>query len=66
MTEQPKTYVYRDTEVKLTGRTADKELKSTRRTKEPSVVTLHEITPVDSMNGTWKKWVRMTELFEVK
>jgi hypothetical protein len=69
MTDTTKTYVFHDTEVKLTGRTADKELKTTRRTKpsaEPTVATLHEITPVDSMNGSWKKWVRMAELFEIK
>lgn len=69
MTEQ-KTYVFQDTEVKLTGRTADKELKSTRRgsTKDtgPTIATLHEITPVDALNGSWKKWVRMLELFEIK
>ena len=63
-----KTYVFQNTEVKLTGRTANKELKPTRRTKpgEQNVATLFEITPVDPMNGTWKKWVRMEELFEIK
>ena len=66
MDEQEKTYVHKDIEVKLTGRTANKELKATRRNQNPSAVMLYEITPVDSMNGSWKKWVRMAELFEIK
>lgn len=68
MTEE-KTYVFQDVEVKLTGRIAEKELKKTRRTKNdesPPIATLYEITPVDSMNGSWKKWVRMEQLSEIK
>jgi len=65
MTEEVKTYVYTNTEVRLTGRTANKELKSTRKGKESTVAVLHEITPADPENGSWKKWVRMAELFEI-
>lgn len=67
MSDQVKTYVFQNTEVKLTGRTANKELKPTRRTKsdEPNIATLYEITPVDQLNGSWKKWVRLVELFEI-
>lgn len=67
MTEETRTFVFQNTEVKMTGRTANKELKPTRRSKtsEPNVATLYEITPVDSMNGSWKKWCRMEELFEI-
>lgn len=62
-----KTYVFQNVEVKLTGRTADRELKPTRRSTEPTVATLYEITPVDQENsGSWKKWVRISELFEIK
>jgi hypothetical protein len=58
MTE--KNYVYENNEVKLTGRTASKPLRSG---KVDEVV---EVTPVDTIVGTWKKWVRMAELFEVQ
>lgn len=63
-----KTYVFHDAEVKLTGRSADRPLTQTRRNKDkgPTVAQLFEITPVDPLNGSWKKWVRMTELFEIK
>lgn len=66
MTEKEKTFVHGDVEVKLTGRTAEREL--TRQTKRvvAKSVTLHEITPVDAENGSWKKWVRMTDLYEIK
>jgi hypothetical protein len=60
-----KTYVYKETEVKLTGRTAEKEIKGLRKGTPSRVAVLHEITPVDSLNGSWKKWVQMVELFEI-
>lgn len=59
MTDLAQTYVYENVEVQKTGRTAQKTLKS------GSVDQLVEITPVDSMVGSWKKWVRDAELFEV-
>lgn len=62
-----KTFIYNDTEVKFTGRTAEKELAATgRRNSKTKTVTLHEITPTDSENGSWKKWVRITDLYEIK
>ncbi len=69
--ELAKTYVFNNTEVRCTGRTADRQVtKTPRRTagKEPttSVTTLYEVTPTDQLNGSWKKWVRMAELFEIK
>jgi hypothetical protein len=54
------TYVYDNVEVEKTGRTAAKTLKSSK------VDVLVEITPTNPTQGTWKKWVRETDLFEVK
>lgn len=57
MTEkQEQTYVHEQTEVRLTGRTAKNTLRSGK------VEVIHEITPVDSMVGSWKKWVRLDQL----
>lgn len=56
----PQRYVYDNVEVVKTGRTAKKALRSGK------VDELVEITPVESMDGTWKKWVRDVELFEVQ
>lgn len=53
------TYVYEQVEVKKTGRTAQNPLRSGR------VDILHEITPVDAMVGSWKKWVREDVLYTV-
>lgn len=53
------TYVLDNVEVKKTGRTASKKLRSGK------VDELFEVTPVDEKIGTWKKWVRDAELFEV-
>lgn len=53
------TYVLDNIEVKKTGRTAQKILKSGK------VDELVEVTPVDQNVGQWKKWVRDAELFEV-
>lgn len=57
-----KSYVYQDTEVKLTGRKASKPAV----TPGGKSVTLIEITPLDEDNGTWKKWVPMSVLFEIE
>lgn len=54
------TYVFEQIEVRKTGRVAQSKLRSG---KLDEVV---EITPVDSMVGSWKKWVRAEILFEVK
>lgn len=60
------TYIHEGIEVILTGRTADRKLKtSSKYTKNPRVDTLHEITPHDKEVGAWKKWVRLTDLYEI-
>lgn len=56
------TFVYEGSEVKKTGRTAQKILTAGVRTKE---MTLVEITPVDT-TFDWKKWVRPEDLYTVK
>lgn len=55
-----KRYVYDNVEVIKTGRSAKKPLRSGK------IDELFEITPVETMDGTWKKWVREIELFEVQ
>lgn len=54
-----KTYVWDNAEVRLTGRKAQNKLRSGK------IDILEEITPVDPIVGSWKKWVRLTQLFEV-
>lgn len=51
-------YVYNGTEVILTGRKAEKELRR-------KVDTVFEIKPADELHGSWKKWVRMNELHQI-
>lgn len=58
--DKNQTFVYEQAEVTKTGRTAF--LK--RNTGKLDI--LFEITPVDQMVGSWKKWVRDMELFEVQ
>ncbi len=53
------TYVYDNIEVVMTGRTATKSLRSGR------VETLYEISPKLTVVGSWKKWVRIEDLYEV-
>jgi len=59
MTEE--TYVLGETEVKKTGRQAEKDLPGG---KQKMVVV--EVTPVNDNDGTWKKWVNPTTLFKIK
>jgi len=54
-----KAYVHNGVEVKLTGKVAQKKLRSGK------IDELHEITPRHAENGTFKKWVRMVDLFEI-
>lgn len=61
-----KTYVHNDTEVKLTGRIAEKSLAPVGRKKEPKITHLYEIEPADPEAVKWKKWVRMVDLYEIK
>ncbi len=59
LTIRPQRYVYDNVEVVKTGRTAVKKLRS------GTMDELFEITPIESIDGTWKKWVRLSELFEI-
>lgn len=54
-----KAYVFNGTEVVLTGKIAKRTLRSGKETA------VHEIRPRLKENGTWTKWVRMNELFEI-
>lgn len=54
-----KTFVYDNIEIRKTGRKAERKLTSGK------VDLLLEITPADPMSGSWKKWVREADLFEV-
>lgn len=61
-------YVWNGSEVQLTGRTARKEGKApsgrTGRARQ-RIDILYEIEPTDKEDGSWKKWVRMNELYEI-
>lgn len=63
------TYVYRGTEVVLTGRKASRQLthNPTRRNAKstPDEEILHEIIPADPKNGSWSSWVKKDELFVI-
>lgn len=54
------TYVFENVEVRKTGRRAQRKLRSGK------VDEVIEITPMESIVGTWKKWVVEDTLFEVK
>lgn len=54
------TYIFEETEVKLTGR------KAARPTASGKQVELVEITPVNEYDGTWKKWTSMNVLYKVQ
>ena len=56
------TYVLGTLEVRLTGREASRN--KTRRGQAHTEV-LIEVEPVDEHGPTWKKWVRLSELYEV-
>lgn len=55
-----KTFVHGEIEVKKTGREAEKLVPGGR-----SKMVLVEITPASDSDGTWKKWVNPTTLFEI-
>lgn len=57
-TPTPQQYIFDDTEVRLTGRHAS---RNCGRTTEHIV----EITPASIDDGTWKRWVRPTELYVI-
>lgn len=54
------TYVYDNTEVRMTGRKSQRPLRSGK------MDVLWEITPITSMDGTWKKWVSKNDLFMIQ
>lgn len=58
MAEQ-QSWVFENTEVKKTGKVANKTLPSGK------VDSLVEVTPTLHSNGVWKKWVRIQDLYEV-
>lgn len=60
-----KKYVFNGTEVVLTGRTAKREVTAVGRRSAGRTDTLHEIKPADPEEGSWKKWVRLNELYEI-
>lgn len=62
MAEQ--TYLLNNVEVKTTGRTAEKELVGRRHGNKVSI--LHEVTPLDQEQGSWKQWVNLEELFVIR
>ena len=54
------TYIYKNTEVKCTGRSA------TKTKHNRTVDTLLEVTPVNtSVDGDWTQWARESDLYEV-
>lgn len=61
-------YVYKNTEVILTGRYASRINHRTfnrRSDNTQSHEYLHEVTPADPSNGSWTSWVNMNELYEI-
>lgn len=61
MSEQnEQTYVFENVEVRKTGRTASKPALG------KGDLTLVEITPVSDFDGSWKRWVIPTSLFNIK
>ncbi len=58
--EQTPTFLHEDVEVVQTGRTAKRNLKNNRVDERV------EITPANSTNGIWKKWVRETDLYKIQ
>ena len=57
-------YVLNDLEVKLTGRVAVKRSK-TGRNPGSVISTVYEVSPADTEEGSWKKWVKFTDLYEI-
>ena len=58
-----KTYVYDNVEVKLTGRKAKREI--VQRRGENKIHELVEIAPADIECGSWKRWIKEAELYEI-
>ena len=60
------TYLHNGVEVKLTGRTAFKDVgkEGSRRGIRQDIQ--HEVTPAEPDNGGWTAWVRLADLYEIK
>lgn len=63
------TYIFDNTEVVKTGRKALKEKspqKQNRSSRTPSQNDLlFEVKPAEPENGTWKRWVRLEDLYVI-
>lgn len=57
---EQKTYLLDDVEVVFTGRTAKRKLKKDRIDER------FEVKPADKEFGSWTKWVRITDLYEIE
>lgn len=57
--DQEQTFLFEDVEVRKTGRTAKRTLRNNK------VDERFEITPIDTMQGVWKKWVRNSDLYDI-
>jgi len=60
LSERQVTYLNDNVEVKLTGREAKRSLRNNK------VDIRVEITPANPTEGSWKKWVRLTDLYEIE
>jgi hypothetical protein len=58
--EHQKTYLLDDIEVVFTGRTAKRSLKNDRIDER------FEVKPSNNELGSWTKWVRITDLYEIE
>lgn len=58
--DQSQSYVLENVEVTLTGRRAVKTLPSGKQDVQ------FEVTPKNSFNGNWKKWVRDQDLYLIE
>lgn len=60
------TYLYNNTEVRLTGRVASKPSSTTRKYgRVESTIRLFEIEPLAIVERTWTEWVPMSDLYEI-
>lgn len=58
--EKKKTYLLEDTEIILTGRKAQRTLRNNKIDER------FEVRPAETINGSWKKWVRMSDLYKIE
>lgn len=61
---EPQHYLHDTIEVILTGRVATRHREGRGRLSQLQE-TLHEITPCNLEQGSWKKWVNMNDLFTI-